>query len=132
MACAYNINKTKTKVMKICKICKKNKPIEEFAIYKIKDTYEYRRHQCKRCHSIKSTAKRYDITIEQVVELKSKDSCEICNESINDWSQRYIDHNHDTGAVRGILCPRCNSVLELFESSKHLIQPSLDYLNKYN
>jgi peptide subunit release factor 1 (eRF1) len=114
-----------------CKICKEIKPLDEFETFKIKDKYSYKRKECKKCRSIKGAARRYKLTFEEVKKLKSSSNCEICNIDLS-WSDRYIDHNHKTGAVRGILCPRCNSVLELFEQSDHLIEHILEYLKKYN
>jgi len=121
---------------KICKDCKIQKPLCEFETFSVKNKhknkegYEYRRYDCKQCRSIKSASSRYKITFDEVKKLKETENCEICNINLK-WSDRYIDHNHTNGKVRGILCPRCNSTLELFEQSKHLIEPSLNYLKKY-
>ena len=121
---------------RICKKCDVSKPISEFETFKVKNKdrnktgYEYHRYDCKRCRSIKSASSRYKITFDEVKKLKENESCEICSMDLK-WSDRYIDHDHNSGKVRGILCPRCNSILELFEQSKHLIEPSLNYLKKY-
>lgn len=121
---------------RVCKDCEILKPIYEFETLKVKNKnknktgYEYRRYDCKQCRSIKAASNRYKITFEEVKKLKETENCEICNIDLK-WSDRYIDHNHNNGKVRGILCPRCNSTLELFEQSKHLIEPSLNYLKKY-
>jgi hypothetical protein len=42
-----------------------------------------------------------------------------------------IDHNHKTGAVRGLLCQRCNSALGFFNDDPNLIRRALAYLEKY-
>lgn len=114
-----------------CKICNVEKQLDQYEIYKMKGNGPYRRKQCRKCRSIKSAAHRYKLTFDEVKKIKEQDHCEICKINL-EWSDRYIDHNHDTSAVRGILCPRCNSVLELFEQSKELIDPIKKYLKKYD
>jgi len=41
-----------------------------------------------------------------------------------------IDHNHQTGNVRGLLCSRCNVALGLLGEDAGRIQKCLDYLQK--
>jgi hypothetical protein len=39
-----------------------------------------------------------------------------------------IDHNHQTGNVRGLLCNACNKGLGFFKDDARLIQKALNYL----
>ncbi len=39
-----------------------------------------------------------------------------------------VDHNHDTGKVRGILCRSCNLALGMFKDDKRLVRIALAYL----
>ena len=121
---------------KVCKQCTESKHIDEFPLFKViepntKQQYSYRRHACKRCISHNKLARRYNITIAQVEAIKAIENCEICDVYIESKSQRYIDHDHTTGEVRGMLCPRCNSVLQLFEEAPQLINKFKLYLIKY-
>lgn len=39
-----------------------------------------------------------------------------------------VDHNHDTGAVRGLLCRSCNHGLGHFRDSPNILQSAAEYL----
>ena len=43
----------------------------------------------------------------------------------------YVDHNHDTGKVRALLCSKCNTSLGGVGDSIELLQKAIDYLEGY-
>lgn len=43
----------------------------------------------------------------------------------------HLDHDHVTGARRGILCSRCNQGIGRFNEDVQLMQKAIDYINKY-
>jgi hypothetical protein len=50
--------------------------------------------------------------------------CYICG-SVN---RLCIDHCHDTGDVRGILCSKCNTALGMFDDDTDKMKRAIDYL----
>jgi hypothetical protein len=40
----------------------------------------------------------------------------------------YVDHDHRTGEVRGLLCNACNTAIGLFEEDRARISSALSYL----
>ena len=85
---------------------------------------------------------RYGITLDEYAELlKSQGGlCAICGEhgkpharaKFLDTPREFdVDHDHETGRVRGLLCNRCNrGVLAAVEMYGHLIEPARAYLAK--
>jgi len=43
-------------------------------------------------------------------------------------NQLYVDHNHTTGEVRGLLCGKCNSVLGFAKDSVETLTNLIRYL----
>lgn len=85
--------------------------------------------------------KLYGITYEEVLVLWEKQNrkCAICNKEIKsglenkgDYYIITIDHNHDTGVVRGLLCHRCNTGLGGFMDSVENLKRAIIYLTKNN
>lgn len=58
------------------------------------------------------------------VARKQRHKCAICREK----KKLCIDHDHDTGAFRGLLCHRCNSAIGLLDESPKVIKAALRYL----
>ena len=81
---------------------------------------------------------RFDMSIEQynVIFLKQKGKCAICHkaESSRDTNGKSkwlsVDHNHDTGAVRGLLCNACNTGIGKLGDSIHILLNAVQYLKK--
>ena len=50
-------------------------------------------------------------------------NCAICGDSIefSGPTGAHVDHCHDTGRVRGILCSRCNTVEGMFKNADHAL-----------
>jgi len=89
---------------------------------------------CNTCQSEDKGTQRYGITREEFRELRSRESCEACGrtpEEIGGAERALaIDHNHDTGYVRGVLCTYCNTALGSLLDSQERILGLLSYLNK--
>jgi hypothetical protein len=60
-------------------------------------------------------------------------SCAICGKHEDELGYKLrVDHNHDSGKVRGLLCNGCNTSLGHFGDSVDGLQKAIDYLNKTN
>ena len=60
--------------------------------------------------------KQYGLNKDEYLKLEQvhDGKCALCNKT----SKLYVDHNHETGVVRGLLCPRCNVGLSFIEDAK--------------
>ena len=57
--------------------------------------------------------------------------CAICGSAeVKQGNSKYfhVDHDHETGAVRSLLCAMCNKGLGCFEDNPLLLQQARDYL----
>lgn len=92
---------------------------------------EYRKQHPDRWYGAEIKA-RYGVSLEQYAAmLKSQNGrCKICR--TNTLSVRFkrfsIDHCHDTGKVRGLLCNNCNAALGLFKHDPARLLDAVTYL----
>lgn len=77
------------------------------------------RARCRDCDNEQNRTSKYKrlfgITIEEYDRMLSEQDglCAICRKPpIN--RRLAVDHDHDTGLVRGLLCPPCNRALEKY------------------
>jgi hypothetical protein len=69
-------------------------------------------------------ARKYGITIEEVQRLERVTHCEACGNAL---AKPCIDHDHETGAVRGVLCHLCNRTLGLFGDNAERLTKLVQY-----
>lgn len=84
-----------------------------------------------------SRATKYGITREQLIAMYERQDhrCAICRCSEEEVTGRnpgifHIDHDHSTGAVRGLLCARCNTGLGQFLDDLQLVEAAAEYLRE--
>jgi hypothetical protein len=78
----------------------------------------------------KQRADRFGVTVQhlQRVVNAAKGRCEICDRNLDDrWC---VDHNHDNGEIRGVLCSPCNTALGMFQDSPDVLDAALAYLEE--
>jgi RNA polymerase-binding transcription factor DksA len=76
--------------------------------------------------------RKYGITIadyERMLEAQGG-VCAICGEARPEERTLHVDHDHETGVIRGLLCFRCNNALGDFREEYELFQRAADYLDR--
>ena len=136
---------------KTCKACGESKPLSEF--YKRKQNSDGRRHKCKVCLCEEQVKKReddpfafrkirqdssrkckYGISYEQfqAMWIGQGGSCDICRKPLEFGNGGHaVDHNHDTGKVRGLLCGKCNTAIGLFNDNPSFLDAAASYLREH-
>lgn len=136
---------------KKCSKCGLTKHVEHFHIRKAsKDGYTARCGKCINTKSLKTRIERpnqtrennlknrFNMSIEEynVIFLKQRGRCAICSkpESNSDskgnvkWLS--VDHNHNTGDIRGLLCSSCNTGIGLLGDSVDTMKKAIKYLKE--
>ena len=112
---------------------------QELEAFVIQKNGKYgRKNKCKVCRNVEDTRSvedrrkshlkhKYNLSVEEAKCLfkQANNKCTICN---NSSTKLVIDHNHDTGKVRNILCTSCNKALGLFKDSPEILELAKQYL----
>jgi len=121
--------------MKCCPTCKETKEETEFYFFRGKPHGHCK--VCHRGHSRKSQLKvHYDLTVDGYDLMVKEQSglCKICKQPGHTNKRQkyplYVDHNHKTNKVRGLLCATCNTMLGYLENTPHVIEAMQQYLDQ--
>lgn len=111
-----------------CRICKKTKKIKEF------DSHKSGSYICRFCIRDVALRKVHGIGILDYTCMlkKQKGKCALCKTE-NPGSKNLffsIDHDHQTGRIRGLLCNKCNLGIGVIERGKIPITRLVKYLKK--
>lgn len=134
-----------------CRKCNASKPITHFATNGKSGRGQRWRHSCRLCDYIArsirgrketptqrrqwSLKRNYGLTPETYQALLDiqEGLCKICRctPEASTKGVLYVDHDHITGLIRGLLCNRCNSGLGQFADSVGLLQSAIHYLQGF-
>lgn len=132
--------------MKTCRLCKEDKYLDCF--YKHKNTKDRLRNECIPCvnkktmqyyldnkeHMVEKRKEyhfqsKYGLSMDDLNRMKERQNnlCKICKEE----APLVVDHDHETGKVRGMLCSRCNLAVAYLEANPGWADKAIQYLEKY-
>lgn len=81
----------------------------------------------KRCAAVGITPAIFHATL-----ASQEDVCAICGGPPSGrWERLDIDHDHATGAFRGLLCHECNKGLGCFRDSPERLEAAAEYLRRH-
>lgn len=130
---------------KTCTRCKevKSKTLEYFPPHnKKKDGLD---SWCRKCRAsyrseINRGKFRGQLSDDEVRQLKKQEKCDICggndfagsrnNKHLGKVYALVMDHNHQTGKFRGMLCHHCNRGLGNFKDNINTLQAAIEYLKE--
>lgn len=73
----------------------------------------------------------YNISLKQYEKMYMEQAglCAICRKPTTiEKPFLFVDHDHDTGKVRGLLCHKCNAGIGLFEDNVNSLNFAIQYL----
>lgn len=134
--------------IKYCSGCKDDLLVEDF--HKNAAQKDGLNHWCKECVKgywkgrqrnnpitvyALSLKKLYGITVKDYERMLAEQDglCAICLTTPDQQKRRKylcVDHDHETGEVRGLLCGPCNSAIGLLKDNPLMLQSALNYLQK--
>lgn len=133
---------------KTCLLCQQDKNESDF--YQFFDRWAQKHYlsaRCKPCHQdyrrtslttprnrkADKLQLRYGLTYEQWEAMRQTENyrCMICNISENELGRNLdVDHCHDSGKVRGILCNSCNTMLGRARDKVEILEAAVAYLTE--
>lgn len=113
---------------KLCLTCDKIKPIDSFG--KCNGNLI---SQCKDCRREYVIKKKFGISQKEYNKLLKEQNnvCVLCGRSEELDRNFAIDHCHNSGKIRGLLCFKCNTGLGSFGDSIELLLKAVEYLKKH-
>ena len=113
---------------------KKKELYERKKVERLAQIKEYRENNFEKV-AIGFIKRTYNVD-NNTAESLYKDSLETCNACGFKWNSEIkrlcVDHDHKSGAVRGILCSDCNLALGKLKDSPLRIKQLLDYITNYD
>lgn len=82
------------------------------------------------CQKTYMAGYHYGLSPEQFSQLEAEAGgrCQLCGEEPETARGLHIDHCHETGRVRGLLCTHCNRGLGGFRDRPDLLAKAIEYL----
>ncbi len=114
----------------LCRCCSVRKVFSEFSDHR--GCVNGKSRQCKACSRKKTMERRYGIGFEEYQSIYEKQfgKCLICSSEKSGGKDKKmcLDHCHETGKIRGLLCFNCNTGLGLFSEQIDIMERAALYL----
>ena len=85
-------------------------------------------------HREQQLNRNYGITEEEYNQMfkAQNGNCAICSRNQSEFKTRLaVDHNHETGDIRSLLCANCNLMLGYAKDNAENLAKGIEYLNSY-
>lgn len=132
---------------KLCYECQETKPLDDF----YDNNKGGKRNKCRPCHirtsklskTSKTSPEKREEWLKHIYGISNLDYnkmllnqnglCAICGVSqLELETVLVVDHHHDSGEVRELLCHSCNSGLGMYRENPNLFSKASQYLTKHN
>ncbi len=115
----------------ICKSCKSFAASAYHQRVKLEGGYSKKRIRQNLASKLKT---KFGLEIDRYEEMLETQAglCAICCETCISGKRLSVDHNHSSGAVRGLLCARCNFGLGYFRDRPDLLESAIEYLKLHS
>ena len=80
-----------------------------------------------------SLKRNYNITLEEYDRLLDEQDgvCAICGGINSNGRRLSVDHDHDTGKIRGLLCGNCNVGIGHLQDDPEVLAAAIGYILKH-
>lgn len=120
----YKSDPERFKAMRADRYARQSESAKRYAAAWYAENREHAKDVARRGHY----RRRYGCTPEHVEELLSEQGgvCAVCGtKPPGKW---HLDHDHDTGMIRGVLCQRCNQAIGLLGNDPERCDAAASYL----
>lgn len=114
---------------------KKNREKHQQTQREWRERVGYNQRRKERGDHVRQQLKKYGLTEEAFAELLNSQGgcCAICGQpdpGMKNSSRLYVDHCHETGVVRGLLCRACNTMLGSAKDMAAVLRSGADYIER--
>ena len=115
-------------LLSTCKKCL----YEAHRSWTVKNPARVQEYRNKDSWTLAKRCARRGITPEQLADRyeRQEGCCAICKTEVA-LMESAIDHNHETGEFRGVLCKQCNRALGMFGDSPVVLRNAVEYLEAF-
>lgn len=109
----------------LCKKCKRN-----YDLWRVENQDKVRKYTYEGNSRLRSDVAKFgidDVIYNQMLEAQGG-VCATCGKTNRDGTRLCVDHDHETGEVRGLLCKNCNFALGAIKDNTNVLSKMIAYL----
>jgi hypothetical protein len=107
-----------------CLVCRREYEVKSYHKHKHKHPYDY---ETEKDRKLKRT---YGISYKEYLTMLEAQNgqCAICGTTSTGKRAFHVDHDHDTGEVRGLLCSGCNTGIGNLKEDIGIMERAIQYV----